>query len=95
MRPRGLMFSISNELGGRNALATMIAKSMGLTEGVSDTIVILPVGKLLFVEFKTDTGRQSPSQKDFQTRVEEHGYRYVIVRSVEEFKKIIITLSKK
>lgn len=87
--PRGLMFSIPNELGGRNAISTALAKSTGLTSGVSDTIVILPSGRLIFVEFKTSTGVQSTSQKEFEQRVKAHGYDYYIVRSLKKFKEII------
>lgn len=86
--PRGLMFSIPNELAGRNAVATLLAKSTGLTAGVSDTIVILPNGKLLFVEFKTATGKQTGKQKEFEKRVTELGFEYKIIRTFEEFKKI-------
>jgi hypothetical protein len=40
--------------------------------------------KPLFLEFKTSKGRQSPSQKDYQARVEEGTHIYYIVRSSEE-----------
>lgn len=86
--PRGLMFSIPNELGGKNAISTALAKSTGLTAGVSDTIVILPNGKLLFVEFKTATGKQTEKQKEFQSRVTKLGFEYKIIRTFEEFKRI-------
>lgn len=89
------MFSIPNELGTTNAIKTVISKSMGLLAGVADTIVILPSKELVFVEFKTDVGRQSKAQKDFEKRVTNLGYKYFIIRTFDEFKKIIITLSKK
>ena len=88
--PRGLMFSVPNELGGNNAISTALAKSTGLTSGVSDTIVILPNGRLIFVEFKTAKGVQSKSQKAFEKRVTAHGYDYYIVRSLGEFKELIL-----
>lgn len=87
--PRGLMFSIPNELSGNNVVGTILAKSTGLTPGASDTIVILPSGKLIFVEFKTKTGKQTKSQKNFEKRVKNLGYEYKIIRSLDEFKKII------
>lgn len=43
----------------------------------------------LFIELKTETGRQSQEQKDFQKMVEAAGYRYVVLRSYEEFKNIV------
>jgi hypothetical protein len=64
---------------------------MGVVKGVSDTILFLARGKYhaLCVEFKTDTGRQSPAQVDWQSKVEAQGFRYEVVRSLEEFKKLI------
>lgn len=63
-------------------------KAMGLKAGVSDLIIIQP-DRVLFVEVKTDTGRQSPKQKEFQSIVELMGYPYLIVRSLEDFKQQI------
>ena len=34
---------------------------------------------------KTDKGRQSPEQKQWQEMVEAHGYRYRVCRSLDEF----------
>lgn len=88
------MFAVPNELGTNNALTTMLSKATGLLSGVADTVVILPTKDLIFVEFKTDIGKQSPAQKDFEKRVTNLGYKYFIIRTFDEFKKIIITLSK-
>jgi hypothetical protein len=87
--PRGLMFSIPNELAGTNKIGMMQAKATGLLSGVSDTILILPTSELIFIEFKTEIGIQSDAQKEFESRVKEHGYRYELVRSVEQFKNLI------
>ena len=58
-------------------------KSMGLRAGASDLLVILP-GRVIFMEVKTPTGRQSPAQKNFQSIVEGLGHQYALVRSVDE-----------
>jgi hypothetical protein len=42
------------------------------------------------VEFKTEVGKQSPAQIQWQAKVEAQGYKYVVIRSLEEFKKLII-----
>lgn len=86
------MFSVPNELGGRNKIGTALAKSTGLMSGVSDTIIILPNSKIIFIEFKTPKGRQTEKQKEFEDRIKKHGYAYYIIRSFEEFKKIILHL---
>jgi hypothetical protein len=87
-KPRGIIFSIPNG-GTRNAKEAVKLKATGLLRGASDLIVILPNGKLLFIEVKTDIGVQSEYQKDFEDRVKSLGFEYILVRSLEEFKKII------
>jgi hypothetical protein len=65
---------------------------MGVVKGVSDTILFLARGEYhaLCVEFKTEVGRQSDAQVEWQRKVEQQGYRYEVVRSLEEFKKLIV-----
>ena len=43
----------------------------------------------LGIEMKTKTGRQSQEQKDFQKMFEAAGYKYVIVRTLDEFKSVV------
>lgn len=70
------------------ATITQKMKNMGMMSGVSDTVVVLP-NKTLFVEFKTQSGRQFDKQKDFQKTVTDLGHQYHVVRSLEQFKEII------
>lgn len=71
------------------AIVSQQMKNMGLRSGVSDMIVTLPRGKVLFIEFKTPEGRQSPNQVEFQQTVESTGHKYYVVRSLEQFKDIV------
>lgn len=66
-----------------------IRKNMGVTAGAADTALFLPRGgyHALFIEFKTEIGRQSDAQKLFQKNVEAQGYKYIVVRSLEDFKE--------
>ena len=80
------MFAVPNELGTNNALKTMLSKATGLLSGVADTVVILPTKDLIFVEFKTDIGKQSPHKKILKKRVTNLGYKYFIIRTFDEFK---------
>ena len=88
--PRGIMFSVPNELAGTNKIAMMQAKAMGLVSGVSDTIIILPNGKIIFCEFKDEKGKQSDKQIEFEEIVSNLGFTYVLIRSLEQFKKTIL-----
>jgi hypothetical protein len=81
---RGMIFSIPNG-GTRNIMEAMTLKATGLLKGASDLIVILPNGKLMFVELKQPKGIQSIDQKDFENRVKILGFEYHIIKSLEEF----------
>ena len=43
-------------------------------------------GKVIFIEAKARSGRQSDYQKAYQKRLEEHGMIYILARSVEDIK---------
>ena len=57
---------------------------IGVVAGVSDMIMIL-LDKVIFLEIKTDTGKQSDKQKEFEEKVNKLGHHYFILRSVEDF----------
>lgn len=63
----------------------------GMVNGVSDIILLKPnkFYPYLCIENKTPKGKQSPEQKLFQQAVESQGGKYVIVRSLDEFVKVI------
>lgn len=63
----------------------------GMVNGVSDIILLLPnkFYPYLCIENKTPKGKQSPEQKLFQSAVESQGGKYVIVRSLDDFKELI------
>jgi hypothetical protein len=86
--PRGLIFSIPNG-GTRNKLEAITMKATGLLAGASDLIIILPNGKLFFIELKIEKGIQSDKQKEFENRVSDLGFEYKIIRSLDEFKNFI------
>jgi len=84
---KGVIFSVPNErAGGFMAMKDLLLT--GLLSGVSDLIVVMK-GKVIFVEVKNDIGRQSEKQILFQKQVENLGFKYHLVRSLEDFKNII------
>ena len=65
-------------------------EAMGLLPGVAD-LTIITDKRPLFIECKSPDGRQSKEQRIFQANVERLGYKYYIVRSLQQFKDIIQT----
>lgn len=86
---RCVIFSVPNDSSSKEE--TMRKLATGMLPGASDLIIIFP-GKLIFVEVKTDTGRQSDVQKEFEKRVNALGFEYWLVRSLEEFKTKLSSL---
>lgn len=82
----GLLFAVPN--GGARSKATAgKLKAEGVTAGVADLLLLIPSQGFhgLAIEMKTEDGRQSPAQKAWQAKVEAMGYKYVVVRSLEQF----------
>lgn len=67
------------------------AKDMGVVPGVADLVLLYPASRYhgLLVEMKTPTGRQSDSQKQWQKVVESYGYRYAIIRTRKDFRRLV------
>lgn len=63
-------------------------KALGLIKGRCD-MVLYKNGKATMLEFKTEEGKQSKEQKEWQNLIELQGFDYHIIRSLEDFKKII------
>lgn len=78
-------------LGGKNKFAMLaMLKSEGFRLGSSDLVIVLKE-KVLFVEIKTETGKQSDNQKEFQRDVEALGYEYLLWKSVDDCLKYFKT----
>lgn len=87
--PRGLIFAVPNG-GSRNKIEAMILRATGVLSGVSDLIMILPNGRLIFVEVKFQNGKQSESQKDFENRVKKLGFEYWLINDLQAFKDSVL-----
>ena len=81
-------FSVPNE-GAANPIRQGQLIAMGLRPGVSDLVLMFPEGRTVFVEVKNETGTQSPVQIAFEQKCHELGFEYVLVRSVDEVRRII------
>ena len=85
-----LLFSVPNG-GARRPVEASIMKAEGMTAGVSDLILLVPNVRYhgMCIEMKTRTGKQSDAQKEWQKAVTALGYKYAIIRSLDEFISII------
>lgn len=90
---RKTLFHVPNEndRSDSNIIQGAIRKSLGVVSGVSDFLFLVARGPYhgLCIEMKDERGRQKPAQIEWQSIIESQGYRYVICRSLEQFKIII------
>jgi len=61
-------------------------KRSGYLRGSPDIVIFKPNASFhaLFIEFKSETGRQSPEQVDFARKAAQEGYCYVVCRSCQQ-----------
>jgi len=88
--PNGAYFASNGKIeGGR-------LKSEGLLPGVADLILLRRNSKYgaLLIEMKTRTGRQQVTQREWQKAVEQDGYKYVICRSLDDFRAAVSSYVK-
>jgi len=84
---RGRVFAVNNN--SENKVKGALNKAMGVYGGVSDMLMMIPNGKWVCIEWKTETGVQSEGQKEWQKLAESLGNTYIVVRSENEFFSVI------
>jgi hypothetical protein len=84
------MYSVPNG-GKRTYTEAKILKAEGVVSGVADLILNIPNSEFTFLalECKTESGKQTAYQKQWQTDVEKLGAKYVIFRNIPEFIEIV------
>ena len=83
--PQLLVFSVPNESTYRRR---NYFHQLGMLSGVSDLIIVF-LNTVLFIECKAPRGRQSTEQVNFQKRVEALGFKYYIIRDLDEIKELV------
>jgi hypothetical protein len=86
--PKGAIVHHSHNEGRRSKRDAAIAKAMGQRAGFADLMIMHDTVTYL-IEFKTATGRQSSAQREFEDDARANGFRYAIVRSVDEFTRLL------
>lgn len=96
------LFAVPNG-GGRSAIEAQIMKGEGVTAGVADVLLLVPSRNYhgLCIEFKRQAYKavdgklklaktyQRSDQKIWQEAVEAQGYKYAVIRTLEEFINLI------
>lgn len=82
-------FACSNN--PRSAITGALEKQRGMKAGVGDICLYGTRGNgevfVGFLEFKSEKGRQSPRQKEFEARCRECGAEYAVIRSLDELRE--------
>lgn len=91
-----LLFAIPNGAwlhGSKTTRAKLWNKMQaeGVEKGVADLFLSIPSGDLagLYIETKTEKGKQSKEQKQFEKQVLKVGYGYCICRSFDQFQMTV------
>lgn len=87
---QGVLFAVPNG-GRRDKVTGAKLKAEGVQPGVADLVLLKPTASshALFIEMKTASGRQRDTQKHWQANVETDGYRYEVVRSLNQFVRLV------
>jgi hypothetical protein len=81
--PRSIVAAIPN--GSQRTASGRPANAVaGLLPGMPDLVVVLPEGKVLWAEIKSDKGRVSPAQLNVHGQLNSLGHVCVVLRSVED-----------
>lgn len=88
--PEHVIYAIPNG-GKRSVITAAIMKSEGVLAGVADLFLMQPNKDYhgLYIEVKTEKGKQSPYQKEFERKAKQKGYHYQLCRNFEEFQEIV------
>lgn len=84
---RRKIYSINNN--PRNVIHGTQMQAAGCIAGILDMFILLPKQRIIWIEFKTDTGVLSKDQKKFISILNDLGHIHYIVRSFEQFQSII------
>jgi len=83
---RGLLcYNLNNSATARQG---SMNKSLGLQKGRSD-MVLYYGGRAYMIEVKNEAGLLGESQVKWSRLVRKNGFEYYVVRSLEEFQKVV------
>ena len=83
LRP-GLRWSAIENGGKRHLLTAIRLKKNGVKAGTPDIFVMLPEGKIAWLELKIKGGALSPPQKAFRDDAKRLGHHWAVARTLDE-----------
>lgn len=83
LRARGVFHFRVNNTGTFDPGRRIFLKPHNLTPGVAD-VIVLRAGKMICLEAKSPTGKQSPEQRRFEANVKAAGGAYYVVRCIQD-----------
>lgn len=86
---RIFVFSVPNGVNIKSPRTRADMQAAGLTAGVSDLFILLQDGKYAAIELKTESGRQSPNQKEFEYKVLNTGGQYEVWRTLSDAENFV------
>jgi hypothetical protein len=82
-------FQINNN--SQNNVKGAINKASGIVKGISDYCIIFKE-KTAYIEFKSEVGKQTKEQKQFQTQIELTNHNeYIVIRNFQDFQDLVIS----
>jgi len=87
---RGLLYHVPNG-GKRDQREAAKLKAMGVVPGIPDFVFHF-WKRSFFIELKTPHGNPSTAQQNIHSLFNEHGFLVWVVRSLEEFQKVILAI---
>jgi hypothetical protein len=83
LKENDIQTQIKTYLQYRSWFVVKIHQSLGSYKGIAD-LMALKNGRTVWIEVKTDRGRQSEWQRQFQADIEAHGGTYILARSIAD-----------
>jgi Holliday junction resolvase len=84
MKEKEITTQIRNVLKLYGVFHWKVFQSLGSTPGVPDIIGVLPGGRMLAIEVKTERGKVSPHQERFIKNINDNGGLAFVARSFDD-----------
>lgn len=84
LKEKDITMQIRNVLKMHGIFHWKVFQTLGATPGISDILGVLPGGRMLAIEVKTEKGKLSPHQERFIQNVNDNGGLAFVARSFDD-----------